>query len=86
MCVAVATATHPLSNVALLMMFPSSQTITRDTWTDEGNMSSFSCQEGLRAVDVQTPRMDDHKSGAELWDFVMRAGQPSKRHKFGALC
>lgn len=53
-------------------------------------MSSFSCQEGLRAVDVQTPstasRMDDQKSGAELWEFVMRTGQPSQRHKFGALC
>lgn len=52
-------------------------------------MSSFSCREGLRAVDVQTPtiayRMDDQKSGAELWDFVMRAGQPSQRHKFDTL-
>lgn len=68
-CVAIATATHPLSIGALLMMFSSSQTITRDTWTDEGNMSSFSCQECLRAVDVQMPstasRMDDQKRGAE---------------------
>ena len=51
--VAVATAARPLSSVRLLMMHSSSQTITRDTRTDEGNMSSLSCQEGLQAVDVQ---------------------------------
>lgn len=74
-CVADATATHSLSNLALLMMFSSSQTITRETPTDKGNMSSFSCQEGLWALDVQTPstasKMDDLKTGAELWDFVV---------------
>lgn len=52
-------------------------------------MSSFSCREGLRAVDVQMPsiasRMDDQKNGAELWEFVMRADQPSQRPKLGAL-
>lgn len=45
-------------------------------------MSSFSCQEGLRAVDVQTPgtasRMDDQKSGAELWEFCDE-GRPTFR-------
>lgn len=83
------TATHPLSKVMLLMMFSSSQTITGDTRTDDGNMSSFSCQDGLQAVDVQTPstvsRMDDQMSVAELWESAMRAGQPSQRHKFGAM-
>lgn len=89
-CVADTTATHQLSNFMLLIIFSSSQTITRDRRRDKGNMSSFSCQEGLRAVDVQMPgaasRMDDQKGGAELWEFVVRAGQPSHCHKSAELC
>lgn len=90
-CVAVATvASHPLSGVGLLMVFSSSQTITRDTRTDEGNMSSFSCQEGLRGqLMFKRPAPPSEwmitSVPSELWEFVT-GGQPSRRDTSGALC
>lgn len=82
-CVAVATAAHWLSNAALLMISSSSQTITWDTWSDWGNMSSLFCQEGPQADDdAHTPTVallqwlgDDAR--AESRDFFLAgsAGQ-----------